>query len=543
METSSDGSGIESPVESTSSRRRVAVRRRILPLLALTPSLVLFGAMVGGLLASRVLEQPADGWTQISQVLGGLMLGGLGGLVIAGVFVFWGSPRLLWRLAGGATLGALVLVAVAWVTGPERGGGSGTPEAGTPEAGTPEAGTPEAGTPEAGTPEAGTPVAGTPEAGTPDAGTPVAGTPIPESAAEPVTTEPAPSPSGEESEAPVGDGPAPAPGPAPEADVGRLPCEPTATRASVSLVGELHRGESFRRAFGPGWELTLEPLASGGQAPGGWTIRVLAPPGRGDAGPRDLARLTPPLQGPSPLRLQAWHFLDTEGTGPNQGEVNAPQRLRLFVFSPEVGRTIGVGGRPTPEEVERVSAFGRGALEIGDLEISPPTNPGRPETAAIEQLRFAACLTWPRDVAPEPGAVPLAQASTLRSCGLDDRYRIAHRLDPPVHEADLDGDGVADLAAVVRRRGDGAPALALCRRGPGQLTLIGPEGSLGELVPAYFESVDRWSIERRERAVQGATGEEPPSLPGAGLVLGKEDSSSVLVYWNGERWASYWQGD
>ena len=55
--------------------------------------------------------------------------------------------------------------------------------------------------------------------------------------------------------------------------------------------------------------------------------------------------------------------------------MNAPQKRREFIFSPEVGETID--GPPatygvTLGEVYRVEAFGRGEVEIAHLKLSPP---------------------------------------------------------------------------------------------------------------------------------------------------------------------------
>jgi hypothetical protein len=96
---------------------------------------------------------------------------------------------------------------------------------------------------------------------------------------------------------------------------------------------------------------------------------------------------------PNPTELFGWHFRDSSNTRPNDGTTNAPQELREFIFSPEVGRTIEYNGSATTEaDVKRVDAFGRGWLHVDAYQLTPPR---RGERAAFEWLEFTACLTWP----------------------------------------------------------------------------------------------------------------------------------------------------
>lgn len=61
----------------------------------------------------------------------------------------------------------------------------------------------------------------------------------------------------------------------------------------------------------------------------GWTIGVFdrARPDEDFAG---IA--TPPYRGTNHRYLEGWHFRNQANTGPNEGDVNAPQRERGFAF-------------------------------------------------------------------------------------------------------------------------------------------------------------------------------------------------------------------
>jgi hypothetical protein len=78
--------------------------------------------------------------------------------------------------------------------------------------------------------------------------------------------------------------------------------------------------------------------------------------------------------------------------------VNAPQELREFIFSPEVGRSIHYNGSATtPDDVAKVESFGRGWLFIESYKLTPA---GLGERAAFESIKFSACLTTPADKNP-----------------------------------------------------------------------------------------------------------------------------------------------
>jgi hypothetical protein len=164
---------------------------------------------------------------------------------------------------------------------------------------------------------------------------------------------------------------------------------PEVARARLVLRGELKAGEAFERLFGPSLSFRLTPV------PTGWSIEVHER-GRDE----DLARLTPPLHfTPNARDVEGWHFRNRDNTGPNSSgdkNVNAPGRARQFIFSPEVGRTIAGPQTTTaisPEDVDRVRAFGRGELRILDYRLKN-LKPG--QQAAFEWMRFEVELSWPR---------------------------------------------------------------------------------------------------------------------------------------------------
>ena len=151
-------------------------------------------------------------------------------------------------------------------------------------------------------------------------------------------------------------------------------CDPGEAREAARLTGEISAGTHFTAPVGPGWNFELDPDAYG------WMIRLRAPDGD------DLARITPPFHFvPNPRDLFGWHFRNRANTGPNVGDVNAPQETRNFIFDREI--------RPDWPDATRVErAEGRGTLVITEFSLSPPE---QGERAHFTRLAFEACLSWP----------------------------------------------------------------------------------------------------------------------------------------------------
>ncbi len=312
-----------------------------------------------------------------------------------------------------------------------------------------------------------------------------------------------------------------------------LTCDATPGRSAARLGGEIAGAHQAYLPFGPGYALALLP------APHGWDLRVL------DKAGTDLSQLTPPLHGPNPRDIYGWHFRNADNTAPNDGSVNAPQDLRLFVFSPGFSGTAGIkpSGEITPGDV--ADSEGRGWLKILDFGLSD-LDPG--QKARMTYVKFIACLTWPTslDGLTPPDADNVITEELVEqfgACGLTEDLALDPYLNTASLGGDFDGDGALDIAAPITRTEDGKRAIAICRAGT-WLDIVGLDGEMGELVPAYFDHIDWWGLHPADTPVgTGATGEPVPTLHGDGIVIGKEESSSALFFWTPAGYASYWQGD
>lgn len=162
---------------------------------------------------------------------------------------------------------------------------------------------------------------------------------------------------------------------------------PEVPRPSVVFDGEMDEGRTFIRGFGDRFAFVLTPFDHG------WIIEI-----RDDRGTEDTSRFTPPWHFvPNPRYVEGWHFRNSDNSGPNElgsKSVNAPQEIRSFIFSPEVGRTIdGPDARrhPSHEEVQRIREFGRGKLTIIEYRLNNLV-PGK--RAGFAWMKFRVELSW-----------------------------------------------------------------------------------------------------------------------------------------------------
>ncbi len=317
-----------------------------------------------------------------------------------------------------------------------------------------------------------------------------------------------------------------------------------------AFSGTVSRGEPFRDDDGLGLaHVTLEPR------PHGWHIALYGPHGE------PLPVFAPP-QRPvetNPLNLAGWHFRNAANDGPNTGDVNAPQHRRRFAFG---ALAVGAAHPETmtpaqPGQAPSGDIGGLGEIVLGPFELSPPA-PG--ERASFEWLNFKGCLAFRQGaaepVSPSPDAEPMSlmqAASALKACGLDQStYQISGRMaggpfggQPGVLRPDMDGDGSPDLLAAIERREDKRPGAALCLSDASRLLLAGYDGPIGpQLMPDYFKSIDVWAVFPQGPIAPGASGAVPPTLRGDAVLLGKSETSSVLLFLTPDgRLDSYWQGD
>ncbi len=298
-----------------------------------------------------------------------------------------------------------------------------------------------------------------------------------------------------------------------------LSCEGRPALHAVPITGEAYGGHNFVEPVADGLRLGLS------RARWGWRILVL------DDADNDLLPVSPMRGGlPEPRELYGWHFRNTDNTGANAGEVNAPQHERVFTFNPPGD------GEP---------ATGMGWLRIEEMALS---DLGAGEQASIGYLQYSACLMWPKtdeDMAAEADAGGLEflpeEVEIIRGCGLDAQYALDARIAPRMVGGDFDGDDAHDQAVFVRRISDGARGVAICRAGA-WLDVLGVDGPVpgSPMDDGLFGSVEAWRVAPIDAVMTGWDGEAPrPETVGDVLVLERFEKELYSIYWNGSAYRSH----
>ncbi|PKP78805.1 MAG: hypothetical protein CVT81_02070 [Alphaproteobacteria bacterium HGW-Alphaproteobacteria-3] len=287
-----------------------------------------------------------------------------------------------------------------------------------------------------------------------------------------------------------------------------LLCEGTQTQRAESFDGEVSGDRSFTLETDRGWTFMLARERSG------WRLHLLDKEGH------DLAGETPPARGRiNPRHLYGWHFRNADNSGPNRGDVNAPQRERLFTIALNDGEGSGFGWL-------KLLDFGLADLEPGSL-------------ARMVYLRFVVCLVYPM-TPDEIEAEAFAAASVylpeeeerMRACGLPAVWRLEAWLLPRWLEGDMDEDGAIDFMVPVSDVGGEARALAICRAGT-WLSILDEDRVAQTLgIPAsYLRQVEAWRLEPFSETPIYAGKEAHPDADGDVLLLERVEKSAYALFW------------
>lgn len=313
-------------------------------------------------------------------------------------------------------------------------------------------------------------------------------------------------------------------------------CEPTSEKHAVKIGGasnapiEIYGDKEYFQNLENGWVFALLRTELG------WSARLFDKEPIGDA--VDLTALSPPLRGaPNPRDIEGWHFRNTNNTGPNLGDVNAPQSLRGFVISPTL---VGTGGlRPPKNAVEPNPTDGMGWIKVLDLGLD---NSGDDERARLTYLKFEGCLSWPRTPAETDAYNDLASMAfepedleTYGACGLPLRsHALSASILPRQLGGDLDGDGALDQVVQIVRIRDDRRGLALCRAGTWLSLIDLGDGSVPGLRPGYVAQVEAWQwVSQNEDLPRHLIGYEMPEAEGDYLVLERFEKEAFVVFWKG----------
>lgn len=299
-------------------------------------------------------------------------------------------------------------------------------------------------------------------------------------------------------------------------------CNSSAMRHAQRISGEISGKHTFAAPVAGQWIFKLEPSQFG------WDLRLRDPDGM------DISQITPPFRmAPNPRELYGWHFRNADNSAKNTGDVNAPQHLRLFQFSPSLSGTGGFRPPSTttdPTLLDPDPDSGRGALTITDMGLAD-LEPG--QKARMNYLKFEVCLTWPKSeeqIIEETNAnSPVfldEEKESMYGCGLNgQQYELAAWMLPRWTGGDLDDDDAIDDVAPIIRKVDGRRGIAICRAGT-RVSVVGlDEAAQQPLEPGYYSLADYLDLAEYWEMRTSDAGADM-------LVLGQIEKSEVGISWN-----------
>ena len=127
----------------------------------------------------------------------------------------------------------------------------------------------------------------------------------------------------------------------------------------------------------------------------------------------------------------------------------------------------------------------------------------------------------------------------FRQSGLAGEYDVNVRhVNPFYLWGDFDGDRSPDFVVRLRKRSQSELGQLAVVRGNGLVSWLARDSLL------RYPDPGAWYVHAKAQPVQrGISEAKLPVLLGDAIMMIAPEMSSALVYWNGERFVSYWQGD
>jgi hypothetical protein len=126
-------------------------------------------------------------------------------------------------------------------------------------------------------------------------------------------------------------------------------------------------------------------------------------------------------------------------------------------------------------------------------------------------------------------SIPPVVREALQQLKPDSVYVCSFHVNPFYLRGDFDGDSIADYAVLIKNTINGKIGLAVVSGQSNRVEVLGA-GTLGKVYP-------------KGKVEHGATELPPPTLKADALMVEKLESASGIIYWTGEKYEWYQQGD
>jgi hypothetical protein len=149
---------------------------------------------------------------------------------------------------------------------------------------------------------------------------------------------------------------------------------------------------------------------------------------------------------------------------------------------------------------------------------------------------------------PLPWNIPERLRVAIELPAFKTAFDVGGWLNPFYLRGDFDGDGSPDYAVLAVHRSDGKKGIAiwLSSKSSSQPRMIGAgtKSRAGGGVSDNWDFFDGWQVYGKRTVSQGVgEGRKPPRLIGEAILIEKSESASGLLYWDGNQFRWYQQGD
>ena len=167
----------------------------------------------------------------------------------------------------------------------------------------------------------------------------------------------------------------------------------------------------------------------------------------------------------------------------------------------------------------------------------------RRSMAAIAVLFFSCSHLFAQSIQteniPEEFLRSASSGPFARSYGLDGA------MNPFYLRGDFDGDAQPDYAFWIKSKKHGEVGIAVWLSSLQGYRILGAGTpfKVSGLAVSNLDFLNTWQIYGKGPVERGVEAGSPPHLLGDALLVGKSESASGLIYWNGKSFVWYQQGD
>jgi hypothetical protein len=139
-------------------------------------------------------------------------------------------------------------------------------------------------------------------------------------------------------------------------------------------------------------------------------------------------------------------------------------------------------------------------------------------------------------------SIPEWVSKTFAEKSLADTYQFSTKLNPFYIRGDFDGDLQADVAILIVQKSSKKCGIAVFHYSTKSVFLLGAGEAFGS-GGDDFRWMDVWHVFRKGPVRQGVDAGPPPILTAEAIYVGKSESASALIYWDGKDYVWYQQAD